>query len=91
MAFTRDTLTRIGGAGGGSPSFWAYVTADALSDVDTAGYFNNSADILKVGDLIYLQRTGTPAYALVVCNANNGTTVDVTSVLANPIGAADSD
>jgi hypothetical protein len=91
MAFTRDTLTKIGGGVGGAPSMWSYVTADALASVDTADYFLLAADLLKVNDLIFLARTGTPAWAFVVVNANTGTAVDVTSVLANPVGAADSD
>lgn len=31
---------------------WSYYTLDAAATVDTSGYFNSAADLLKVGDVI---------------------------------------
>jgi hypothetical protein len=32
---------------------WSYTTDEAAADVDTSGYFNSVASLLRVGDLIY--------------------------------------
>jgi cell wall-associated NlpC family hydrolase len=59
--------------------------------VNTAGYFNSVAALLKVGDLIfcYTSTGGTPAMSIVYVNANSGTVVDVTDGLT--VTATDSD
>lgn len=65
----------------GAPSVWSYATIEAKAAVDTAGYFNGAAKLLKVGDLIYAitgaGSGGTLAAALLVVNSNTGTVVDV--------------
>lgn len=83
-----NTSKRVSGVGTstlkGAPSIYSYVTADVTtgaSGVGAAGYFNDLADILSVGDLIYVVggagSGGTIAVKLMYVNANNGTTVDV--------------
>jgi len=39
---------------------WFYSTADTAATVDTSGYITNGGDLgMKVGDLVYVQVTGT--------------------------------
>lgn len=76
---------------GNAPSVHTYSTADAIADVNTAGYFNAIASLLKVGDLIFCFTStgGTPAMSIVWVNSNTGTVVDVTDGLT--VTATDSD
>ena len=92
MAYSVTGLMLVSGSkAGNAPQMWTYQSADAIGDIDGAGYFNSAASILKVGDLIYVYSGvgGSVAFGFVVVNANDGSTVDVTSVTA--IGAVDSD
>lgn len=61
------------------PRRWGYTTTDAKTVVDSAGYFNDVADELGVGDeVIALTATGgTTLYDTFFVSANDGTTVDV--------------
>lgn len=53
MAFNRLRLALIGNDGNSdAPRLWAYKTDDAAATVDTAGYFNGAAALLKIGDHI---------------------------------------
>ena len=63
MAYDAAGLHRIGGASGAA--LWMYRTADAIATVNTSGYFNSAADVLKVGDLIYVYDSNTPTASLV--------------------------
>lgn len=76
---------------GNAPSVHTYSTADAIADVNTAGYFNAIASLLKVGDIIFCFTStgGTPAMSVVWVNSNTGTVVDVTDGLT--VTATDSD
>lgn len=92
MAYSVNGLMLVAGSkAGNAPQVWTYQSADAIGDIDGAGYFNSAASILKVGDLIYVYSGvgGSVAFGFVVVNANDGSTVDVTSVTA--VGAVDSD
>ena len=92
MAYSATGLNLVNGSkAGNAPQIWTYQSADAIGDIDGAGYFNNAASILKVGDLMYVYSSvgGSVAFGFVVVNANDGSTVDVSSVTA--IGATDSD
>lgn len=92
MAYSVAGLNLVGGSKAGqSPQIWTYQTNDAIGDVDGAGYFNDAASILKVGDLMYVYSSAdtVPGFGLVVVNANSGTVVDVTSVTT--LGTVDSD
>jgi hypothetical protein len=86
MAFDKKNLSGLCYANGFT--LWHYkTTADAKAALDTAGYFNDSAGQLKVGDIIIAN--GSDGAAILVVNANSGTVVDCGDVLA--VGAADSD
>lgn len=67
----------------------AYTTGDdAIAAVNTAGYFNEIAADLSVGDVIVVRDSaGVVAHALVA--SNDGTTVDITDGVA--VTATDSD
>ena len=64
------------------PRTWGYTTTDTAATVDTAGYFNDVADFVKVGDIIKanVDTDGTPAYGTFYVSANDGTTVDVNDI-----------
>lgn len=91
MAYSSTGLNAAGGQSkaGNAPQLWTYSSADAIATVNTAGYFNSAASLLKVGDLIYVYDTANVLGHLVYVNANNGTTVDVTDGLA--VTSTDSD
>ena len=92
MAFSDVGFNTHGASkSGNAPSVHTYSTADAIADVNTAGYFNAIASLLKVGDIIfcYTSTGGTPAMSVVWVNSNTGTVVDVTDGLT--VTATDSD
>jgi len=84
MAYSSTGLNAAGGQSkaGNAPQLWTYSSADAIATVNTAGYFNSAASLLKVGDLIYVYDTVNVLGHLVYVNANSGTVVDVTDGLA---------
>jgi hypothetical protein len=84
-------MTVAASKAGNAPSMHTYSTADAIGDVNTSGYFNSIASLLKVGDVIfcYTSSGGTPAMSAVWVNSNTGTVVDVTDGLT--VTATDSD
>jgi len=63
MAFNSTNFQPIGGQAkaGNAPQMWSYTTTDAAATVDTSGYFNSVAGLLKVGDLIYRVTTSAGA------------------------------
>jgi hypothetical protein len=88
MAFASTGFVTVAAAkSGNAPSVYAYKTADALADVREEGYFNDLAQTLKVGDLIYcVTSTGTTAVAslnYVLSNAAGVVDVNDGTVLAN--------
>lgn len=91
MAFSSTGFTVVTASKRGqAPSVYAYKTADAIADVNTAGYFNTLSDTLQIGDLIYcVTSTGTTAVAtLVYVLSNAAGVVDVNdgTTLANTDG-----
>jgi len=91
MAYSSTGLNAAGGQSkaGNAPQMWTYTSADAIATVNTSGYFNSAASLLKVGDLIYVFDTTNTLGHLVYVNANSGTVVDVTDGLA--VTSTDSD
>jgi hypothetical protein len=89
MAFTPASLTRLAGASG--VSLWHYSTADAIADVNTAGYFNSASNMLNVNDVIITvtETGGTPAVSHTYVNSNSSGVVDVVNGVA--ITSTDSD
>lgn len=92
MAFSSTGFnTASANKAGNAPSIHTYSTTDAIGDLNTAGYFNTIASILKVGDVIFCFTStgGTPAMSIVWVNSNTGSVVDVTDGLT--VTATDSD
>jgi len=75
MAYAASGLARIGGDSNGS--LWMYSSADAIATVNTAGYFNDAANMLAVRDLIIVCDTNTPTTNFVNVLSNTGSVVDV--------------
>lgn len=90
MAFEKSNLSLVNYSGNGF-HFWHYTTTDAAAAVDTAGYFNDAATEMNLGDLIMITTAsgGTPVYGLMVVNANSGTVVDVADMVS--LSGSDSD
>ena len=92
MAYDSTGFTTVAASkAGNAPSIYTYATTDAIADVNTEGYFNSIASILKVGDLMYcVTSTGTTAVAtLAVVRSNTGTVVDIDN--GTTLAATDSD
>lgn len=72
-------------------TLWHYATVDTAADVDTAGYFNEAAHMIRLGDMIManVDTDGTPAAGIYLVNANTGGIVDVADLTA--VGSADTD
>ncbi len=77
MAYDSQNLSVLAYANGFT--LWHYVTPDAATVVDAADYFNDAADMLRVGDMILANTDtdGTPAAGVFVINANSDGAVDV--------------
>ena len=91
MAYSKTGLQPIGGRGkaGTAPQMWSYTSADAIATVNTAGYFNDASDLLKVGDLMYIHDSATPTGSLVIVLSNASGIVDVSD--GTTIAVTDSD
>jgi hypothetical protein len=87
MAFSAANLTRVGGDSNGS--LWMYTSADAIADVNTAGYFNSAANMLAVRDLIIVRDTNVPTTNFCTVLSNTGSVVDVSD--GTPVVETDGD
>jgi len=89
MAYASKDLSVLAYANGFT--LWHYTTADIATDVDTGGYFNGAADMLRVGDISVANvgMGGTPGAGMVLVNANALGVVDVADM--TQIGAVDTD
>lgn len=72
--------------GAGAFTIWSYRTEDAAAAVDTAGYFNAVAGLMRAGDLIYrvtINSSGVPQTAgFHLVNSVAAGVVDIADVLA---------
>jgi hypothetical protein len=75
MAFNSANLTQL--AHGNGFALWHYTSADAIATVNSAGYFNDSANMLSVRDVILVVDSNTPTTHFVNVLSNTGTVVDV--------------
>jgi|TARA_R110000824_G_C15229186_1_gene678309 hypothetical protein len=94
MAFLARNLTCI--AQGNGHKRWHYRTADALTAVRVAGYFNTFAKQMSIGDYVEVDVVTAPDAPTAITsknmcfvNANSGTVVDVTDGMV--MTATDSD
>lgn len=90
MAFSKSGWATIAASkGGNAPSIYSYKSADTQATINTAGYFNELATILSVGDVIFVYDTTTPSMVITYVNANSGGTVDVAD--GTTVSATDTD
>ena len=87
MAYSASGLTRL--AGGSGVNLYHYSPTDAIATVNTAGYFNDAANMLNVRDVIIVCDTNTPTTSFVSVLSNTGSVVDVSDGTA--IAETDSD
>ena len=89
MAFQSKNLSVLAYANGFT--LWHYTTQDAAADVDTAGYFNAAAAMVRVGDMVLanVDTDGAAASGIFLVNANAAGVVDAADMTA--VGGADTD
>tara|TARA_B100000287_G_C20471642_1_gene717493 strand:- start:160 stop:423 length:264 start_codon:yes stop_codon:yes gene_type:complete len=75
MAYSASGLSRL--AGSSNFNLWSYVTTDAIATVNSAGYFNDAANMLAVRDVIIVADTNVPTTNFVTVLSNTGSVVDV--------------
>ena len=75
MAYAASNLSQL--AHGGGFKLWVYSSADAIATVNTAGYFNDAANMLSVRDLMIVVDTNTPTRHFCTVLSNTGSVVDV--------------
>jgi outer membrane protein assembly factor BamB len=82
MAYDSNNLSALTYANGFT--LWHYKTPDAAIDVDSAGYFNPAAGMLRVGDFIFANAsiTGTVESGVFIVGSNTGGVVDVSDITA---------
>lgn len=69
MAYSREGLQRVGPQNSTAPSlFTFYDSGSTLVQIDGSGYFNDAADILKVGDWIFGR--GSNGYGIFIVSSN---------------------
>lgn len=83
MAYQSRDLSVLAYANGFT--LWHYTTADAAASVDSAGYFNAAADMLRAGDIVIanVDTESTPKAGLFfIAQAANGVvdTADMTQI-----------
>lgn len=97
MAYSRGNLQRVGPQNRNAPSLFAFADADStLAQVDGSGYFNDAADILKVGDFVFTLASNGSGIQIVASNTRDlaatppvAGVVDTSNAVA--VGSVDSD
>jgi hypothetical protein len=87
MAYNSKDLSVLAYANGFT--LWHYTSADAAAAIDTAGYFDEAADMLRRGDMIManVATGGTPAAGMFHVNSVTGGVVDIDDITG--IGGTD--
>jgi outer membrane protein assembly factor BamB len=80
MAYDASNLSALTYANGFT--LWHYKTPDIAENVDTSGYFNEAASMLRVGDFIFANaNTGaTMESGVFIVASNSGGVVNVTDI-----------
>jgi len=91
MAYTHPGLQRVGPSNSDFPTIWTYRTADTAAAIDTEGYFNDAANDLSVGDVIYALTGvgGTLAYGFFAVASNAAGVVDLANTTALTVTDSD--
>ncbi|MGC1953945.1 MAG: hypothetical protein WA970_15530 [Gammaproteobacteria bacterium] len=80
MAYAPKNLSALAYANGFT--LWHYKTADPALQVDTTGYFNGAATMLRAGDFIMANTNtgGTVQSGMFIVRSNTGTVVDTANI-----------
>ena len=80
MAYDASNLSALTYANGFT--LWHYRTPDSAIDVDTSGYFNEAASMLRVGDFIFANANVDASIesGVFIVAANTGGVVDVSNI-----------
>jgi hypothetical protein len=89
MAFESKNLSVLAYSNGFT--LWHYATPDLAADVDTSGYFNTAADMLRTGDMVManVDTGGTPSAGIFLVASSTGSVVDLADITA--IGSSNTD
>lgn len=82
MSFTASDLSVLAYAN--NFTLWHYTTTDDATAIETAGYFDKAADMLRVNDLmiVNIDTDGSPATDFYIVTGNDGGSVSVASYAA---------
>lgn len=97
MPYSRKNLQRVGPQNANAPALFTFKdTGSTLVQIDGSGFFNDASDMLKIGDLVYVQASNGYGLGVITGNTRDETAsppvdgvVDMTNVVA--LGAIDSD
>jgi hypothetical protein len=80
MAYAPKNLSALAYANGFT--LWHYKTTDPALQVDTTGYFNGAATMLRAGDFIMANTNtgGTVQSGMFIVRSNTGTVVDTANI-----------
>jgi outer membrane protein assembly factor BamB len=80
MAYDASNLSALTYANGFT--LWHYKTPDSAADVDTSGYFNEAASMLRVGDFIFANADidADVESGVFIVASNSGGVVDVSDI-----------
>ena len=89
MAYDASNLSALSYANGFT--LWHYKTPDTAAVVDSTGYFNGAAAMLRVGDFIFANANvnATMQSGVFIVASNSGGVVDVSDITA--FGTVDTD
>ncbi|WP_206201905.1 hypothetical protein [Terasakiella sp. SH-1] len=89
MAFETKNLSVLAYSNGFT--LWHYATVDTAAVVDTNGYFNEAADMLRTGDMVManVDTDGTPAAGIFLVSSSTGSNVDLADITA--VGGTNTD
>lgn len=89
MAYDSNNLSALTYANGFT--LWHYKTPDLATDVDTTGYFDEAASMLRVGDFVMANTAieGTIASGVFIVKSNDGTSIDVSNISSFGLGDTD--
>ncbi|MCB1782388.1 MAG: hypothetical protein KDI13_00180 [Alphaproteobacteria bacterium] len=78
MAYTANDLSVLAYAN--NFTLWHFTTTDDTTAIETAGYFDNAVDMLRLNDLVIMNidTDGTPLTKFYVVSGNDGSSVTVT-------------
>jgi hypothetical protein len=89
MAYSSKNLSALAYANGFT--LWHYKTPDLSATLDTTGYFNAAANMLRVGDFVFANTNTEVAIesGVFIVKTSSGGVVNVTNI--STFGTADTD